>query len=116
MSDNGSESTPLSRREFVSDAAKAAAAFTIVPRHVLGRGFQAPSDTLNIACIGVGGKGRSDVDGIAKENVYALCDVDLRSAESAFTNYPKAKRYREDVYKNVIFRGEAARWRELGLP
>ena len=43
------------RRDFVKTAAIAGAGFTIVPRSVLGRGFQAPSDTLNIAVVGVGG-------------------------------------------------------------
>lgn len=72
------------------------ALFTIVPRHVLGGpGYRAPSDTLNVACIGVGGMGRNDVRGIAGENVYALCDVDWARAEDAFTTYPRAKRYRD---------------------
>ena len=50
MSDQGSAT---SRRQFVKTAATAAAAFMIVPRHVLGRGFQAPSDLVNIATVGV---------------------------------------------------------------
>ena len=51
---------------------------TIVPRHVLGGpGYVPPSDKLNIACIGVNGKGYSDIASMAKtENVVALCDVD----------------------------------------
>jgi len=68
-------------------------AFTIVPRHVLGRGFRAPSDTLNVACIGVGGMGRNDVRGVSGENLVALCDVDGKRAEDAFTSYPGATRY-----------------------
>ena len=49
--------TKLSRRDFVTNVAATTAAVTIVPRHVLGRGFTAPSDRLNIAGIGVGGHG-----------------------------------------------------------
>lgn len=51
---------------------------TIVPRHVIGGpGYVPPSDKLNIACIGVNGKGYSDIASVAKtENVVALCDVD----------------------------------------
>ena len=45
-----------SRRSFIKNAALTAAAFYIVPRHVLVRGFVAPSDKLNIAGIGYGGK------------------------------------------------------------
>ena len=47
----------VTRREFVTTAAAAGAGVVIVPRHVLGRGFQAPSDTLNIATVGVYGMG-----------------------------------------------------------
>src|SRR5919199_831322 len=94
-------SESLSRRSFVADLSRAsvalAAAPLIVPRHVLGRGFLAPSDTLNVAFVGVGGRGRDDLAGVAKEgeNVYALCDVDLKSAEASFGAYPRAKKYRD---------------------
>ena len=55
-----------SRRNFIKNVGIAAAAFTIVPRFVLGGdGFTAPSDTLYIAGIGVGGKGTSDLTGFA---------------------------------------------------
>jgi len=54
----------------------AAAAFTIVPRHVLGGpGYTAPSDKLNIGCVGVNGKGQSDIQAVSTENIVALCDV-----------------------------------------
>ena len=48
------ETTPpeLSRRRFVGTMATTAAGLTIVPRHVLGAGFQAPSDTVNVAIVG----------------------------------------------------------------
>lgn len=83
------------RREFVGSAA-AATAFTIVPRHVLGGpGYTAPSDKLNMACIGVGGMGESDVKGVAGENIYALCDVDLKQSEDTFRQHPEAKKYRD---------------------
>ncbi len=54
-----------------------AAAPTIVPRHVLGGpGYVSPSDKLNIACVGVNGKGYSDMARVGSENIVALCDVD----------------------------------------
>jgi len=65
------------RRDFLSTAASAAAGFVIVPRKVLGGpGYQAPSDTLNVGCVGVGGKGFSDTEAVSGENVVALCDAD----------------------------------------
>ena len=39
----------IRRREFVKNAAATAGVFTIVPRHVLGRGYRAPSDGVNLA-------------------------------------------------------------------
>ena len=85
----------LSRRDFVHRAALVGAGITIVPRHVLGRGYRAPSDTLNIACIGVGGMGRNDVNGVSGENLVALCDVDWKQAADTFAAYPAPKRYRD---------------------
>jgi len=86
----------ISRRKFVGDVS-AGVAFTIVPRHVLGRGYRAPSDTVNVACIGVGGMGANDVKGVAKAgaNIYALCDVDDRQGAASFTAFPKAKRFKD---------------------
>jgi predicted dehydrogenase len=67
----------ISRREFMGRSAAAAAGLMIVPRHVLGGdGYAAPSDTINIGCIGVGGKGSSDIRSCSGENIVALCDVD----------------------------------------
>ena len=66
----------MTRRSFLSKVAVSSAALSIVPRHVLGRGFTPPSDVLNIACVGVGGMGRSNLINLASQNLAALCDVD----------------------------------------
>ena len=84
-----------SRREFLGTTA-AAGAFTILPSGIISRaGRVAPSDKLNVACIGVGGQGWSDVRGMSSENIYALCDVDDRSADRAYKAFPNAKRYKD---------------------
>lgn len=88
----------LSRRKFIQQAGLAAAAFTIVPRYVLGKGYRAPSDTLQVAGIGVGGKGESDIAMFAKSgkaNIAFLCDVDDKRASKTVTNFPKAKYYKD---------------------
>jgi len=85
-----------SRREFLKSGSLAAAGFFIVPRHVLGRGFVAPSDKLNIAGIGAGGKGESDLFEFSKSpnaNIAFLCDVDDRQIKKSVSRFPKAKRY-----------------------
>ncbi|HVO58701.1 MAG TPA: Gfo/Idh/MocA family oxidoreductase [Dongiaceae bacterium] len=79
-----SEKTTSSRRQFVRDAALAGAAFSIVPRHVLGRGMTPPSDLLNIAGVGIGGMGRANLINLASQNIVALCDVDWDYASKAF--------------------------------
>jgi predicted dehydrogenase len=85
----------MSRRDFMG-AAAASVAFTVVPRHVLGgRGVTAPSDKLNVACIGVGGMGASDVRQMSTENIIALCDVDWNHAAGTFKLHPDAKKYRD---------------------
>lgn len=71
-------SNDINRRQFVADTGKLALGAMIVPRHVLGgRGFQAPSDTLNIAIVGAGGMGMSNAGQLLSENIVALCDVDF---------------------------------------
>lgn len=60
---------------------------SIVPRHVLGRGYAAPSDTLNIASVGIGGMGRSNMTNLASQNIVALCDVDWGYADKSFAQF-----------------------------
>lgn len=67
----------VTRRNFVAGSAGAAMSAMIVPRHVLGRGFQAPSDTLNVAIVGAGGKGMDNAEALGSENIVAVCDVDF---------------------------------------
>jgi len=84
--------TDLTRRGFLPATA---AAFTIVPRHVLGAGYAAPSDKLNIAAVGVGGMGQNYVKGCASENIVSFADVDHDFAAPVFKAYPDAKVYKD---------------------
>jgi len=87
------------RRDFIKTTAIAAAAFMIVPRHVLGGpGYLAPSDRLLVAGIGVGGKGQSDLSMFyksGKADIAFLCDVDDRRAANSVKAFPKAKYYKD---------------------
>ena len=97
MNDN-TKKTITSRRSFMKGTAMAVPAFMIVPRHVLGRGYTPPSDKLNLAAIGAGGKGWSDINNAfneGKENVVALCDIDTKRAEKATKKWDKAKFYKD---------------------
>lgn len=89
----------ISRRTFLGQAGAAVAAFTIVPRFVLGgKRHIAPSDTVYIAGIGVGGKGTSDLTGFAASphaRIAFLCDVDDRQMAASRKNFPAAKIYKD---------------------
>jgi predicted dehydrogenase len=88
-------SSGLSRRELVGVAA-AAAAFTFVPKRVLGgTGQDSASNKLNIAGIGVGGQGGGNINALSSENIVALCDVDEKRAAGTFNKFPDARRYKD---------------------
>ncbi len=87
----------INRREFLG-AAAAVAAFTFVPKRVLGNaaaGQDSANNKLNIAGIGVGGQGAIDIKGVESENIAFLCDVDLARAADTLKRYPNAKVYRD---------------------
>jgi predicted dehydrogenase len=88
----------MNRKDFIKNTGLATAGFFIIPRHVLGRGFIAPSDRLTIAGIGVGGKGQSDIANFfksGKADIGFLCDVDDRRAAKSVAAFPKAKYYKD---------------------
>jgi len=94
------------RRKFLKKTLAGSAAFFIVPRHVLGRGFTAPSDKLGIAAIGIGGRGTSNLmNSFASNgaNIVALCDVDDRRAKQMreqFSEAPYMRDYRDMLEKH----------------
>jgi len=72
------------------------AAFTYVPKRVLGQaGGDSANNKLNIAGIGVGGQGGSDINAVSSENIAFLCDVDLDRASGTIRKHPNAKVYRD---------------------
>ena len=85
----------VDRRKFIKTSSVAAGALAFgVPTLLRGKNL---NSKLNIACIGVGGKGRSDTDACAGENIVALCDVDTGSQayETQTKKYPSAKLYKD---------------------
>jgi predicted dehydrogenase len=89
----------VTRRNFLQKTTAAAiGSFFIVPRHVLGKGFRAPSDKMNLAAVGIGSKGFSDITNAwnkGAENVVALCDVDWNYGKKCFDKFPDAKKYKD---------------------
>lgn len=94
----------ISRRNFLLSGAGSVAAFTVVPRSVLGGpGNTPPSEKLNVASVGAGGRAAGDIGAVAGgnkkgqtgENIVALCDVDEKKAAKTFEKFPKAKKYHD---------------------
>jgi predicted dehydrogenase len=81
-----------SRRQFGRSVAGAAAGLIAVPAIVRGRNL---NEKLNIACIGVGGRGGSNLEGVSSENVVVVCDVWEPALERAGSRHPKAQRIRD---------------------
>lgn len=89
-----------SRRSFIKGSLATLATFSIVPRHVLGKGYLAPSDTLTKAIIGTGSMGRGHIP-YAGTKVVALCDVDKRHLETAVNMVDKGVKTFSD-YRELI--------------
>src|ERR1700742_3370960 len=85
----------IGRREFIKTGSLAAGSLAFgAPAFLRGQNL---NSKLNIACVGIGGKGRSDTDACAGENIVALCDVDSASESYATqtAKYPSAKFYKD---------------------
>lgn len=95
------ETTATSRRHFLRNAAAVYATVLIVPGRVLGLGgAKSPTEKLNVAGVGIGGQGRSDLANFENENIVALCDVDTSYAAHTFKRYPNAKQFTD--YRKML--------------
>jgi len=98
MNSDDNDFKNISRRDFIKKTSLGIGSFMIVPRHVLGKGFIAPSDKLNIAAVGLGGKGTSNIFpswNNGSDNIVALCDVDDRMSKKVRDQFPKAPYYKD---------------------
>lgn len=93
----------MRRRGFIKAGAILAGGVMIVPRHVLGKGYIAPSDKLNIAAVGCGGKADYNIQQAyngGTDNFVALCDVDDRQSAKYRKQFPKAPYYND--YRKML--------------
>ena len=91
---------PLTTRRHFLRSASALSASALAFPAVLRAGVIGSDQKVNIAGIGVGGKGESDIADCAGENVIALCDVDEANAAASFKKFPDAKRYKD--YRKLL--------------
>jgi len=82
----------MDRRRFLKSSAAAGAGFLFLPSGIV-RGAVAPNEKLNLALIGVWGRGLSHQGGASRENVVAICDVDENHLDEASKKFPLAKMY-----------------------
>jgi predicted dehydrogenase len=80
----------MKRREFITTAAVAGAGLLVLPSGVRG-GENAPSNKLNVALLGVWGRGQAHYGSLSSENVVALCDVNEKRFAEALAKFPGAK-------------------------
>ena len=83
------------RRKFLKTTAALSAGVWLVGGSRRGARAELPNDKLNIAVIGPGGRGSANLNGVASQNIVAICDVDDRRAGKAYQRFPKAKKYRD---------------------
>lgn len=81
----------VSRRTFLKSTSTVAAGTLILPNLL----SFSPNNKLNIAVIGVGGRGRANWSRVPEENIVAMCDVDDKRAADGYNQYPKAKKYKD---------------------
>jgi predicted dehydrogenase len=87
------KSSTVSRRRFIRSAAAGGAILAVAPRTFGAAGSASANDKLNIAGIGVGGRGRQVLRRCDDANIVALCDVDDKYSAKAYEQFPDAKRY-----------------------
>src|SRR5438445_9597435 len=91
-------SLKFNRRQFLRRTGAGAALFYITPRNLLNAAPRvSANDKVNVAGIGVGSQGGSDINSVAAEghNIVALCDVDSKYASKTFGKYPDAQQFKD---------------------
>ena len=79
----------LTRRQFARGVLAGASVFSVAPALLRGQNL---NNKLNLAIIGSGGRGASNLDSVASENIVVLCDVNARALDSAGTKHPQARK------------------------
>lgn len=88
----------FSRRDFIKTSSLASAALAFPA--ILRSQSQSPNNRLNIACVGVGGRGWDAVQGLKGENFVAFCDVDDVRAARTYEEFPNVPRFRD--YRRML--------------
>jgi len=82
----------MKRRTFLKQSAMAGAGLVVLKSGIIRAG-NSPNEKLNIAVIGVGGRGRANMNNVKSENIVALCDLNEKNLAAAANQFPRAKTY-----------------------
>src|SRR5436305_811460 len=80
----------ISRRNFIRRSSAASLALASGPAILSAR---SPNEKLNLAIIGCGGRGASNLSDVSSENIVALCDVNENNLDAAAKKHPSARKY-----------------------
>src|SRR5687768_14815721 len=83
----------MKRREFIKIAGLGSAGLVIGAQPIAAARRLSPNDKLNLGVIGVAARGGENLNGVASENIVALCDVDEQRLNAAAQKHPGAKLY-----------------------
>lgn len=100
MKNYPSISATPSRRDFLKTSSLMAGGAFVLPRFSIGQSGPSANSKLNIAFIGVGGQGRSNLTEMARENVVAICDVDQRQLDKTAEKFPSARQFKD--YRRML--------------
>jgi predicted dehydrogenase len=94
---NQHQSSGINRRQFLRSTSAGVALFNILPGTLLGAERISVNEKVNVAGIGVGSQGGSDIGAVSGEghNIVALCDVDDNYAAKTFGQFPKARKFKD---------------------
>jgi len=89
-----SRTSRLSRRDVLRTTALTGAGFWIAGTSTAAES-RSPNEKLNVAVIGIGGRGAGNLSGVSGENIVALCDLDEKRAGPSFAKFPNARKYQD---------------------
>ncbi len=85
----------LLRRDFLKSTAALGGGYWIGTSGARARGAESPNEKLNLALVGIGGRGGDNLKGVSSQNIVALCDVDESRGGKGFEQYSRAKRFQD---------------------
>lgn len=85
----------LNRRQWIKTTSSIAGGVWLGTNASLSGAERSPNEKLNLAFIGVGGRGGANLNGLSRQNLVAFCDVDGKRAKKAYERYPNVPKFED---------------------